>query len=98
MKQGRTDRKGVSRQEVEKTCRRNVSGHAKPGARWIFLPSNAEGDETSWEAPQKLQNGLRVPVDGQALKEAQLREWIARRAFGRGARPPVGEHLEAQVR
>jgi hypothetical protein len=74
MKQGRTDRKGASRQEVEKTCRRNVSGHAKPGVWWIFLPSNVEGDETSWEAPRKLQHGPRVPVDGQALKKAQLRE------------------------
>lgn len=62
MKQGRTDRKGENRQEVEKTWRRNVPGHAKPGVRWIFLPSNAGGDETSWEAPRKLQHSPRVPV------------------------------------
>jgi hypothetical protein len=97
MKQGRKVRKGESRQEVEKTWRRNVPGHAKPGVWWIFLSSNAGGDETSWEAPRKLQKCPRVPVDGQALEKTQLREWIARRAFGCDARPRIGENLEASA-
>jgi hypothetical protein len=43
MKQGRRDREGANRQEVEKTWRRNVPGNAKPGGEWISRSSNAEG-------------------------------------------------------
>jgi len=50
-KQTHEVRGGVSRQEVAKTCRRNVPGEANPG-EWTPRADDVEGTEIPWKAPR----------------------------------------------